>query len=227
MNLTELYARLGLGPLSNLSMAEGATIKEASQPRIISYANEGLRALYSRFQILEKYMAVRLQEGVVRYPLLPENASTQDPEGFILDTAEEPYTGDLVRILRASDGSRNDLPLNSNESPLSIYTPEPSLLLVPFEAAGSVIYLSYQAMPADLPLDGSVTDIELPRVLEDALVAYIAHAVYRDMNTETSMFRSQEHLGRYEMICGRNEEKDLLGLTTAGQEEKFEARGFC
>lgn len=228
MILEELLRRLAIGPLSNIALGgSGAGIPDAKIPQVVAYINEGLREIYSRFPIKEKSLALRLSEGKVRYRLVETNATTRDAEGgFILDTEENRFNGDVLKVLTASDGSGNRLPLNDRDSSLAIFTPEPDMVLIPHPIADQIIYIVYQALPEEIFTEDLDQTIPITRLLEDALIAYVAHCAYRDMNTEVSMLSAQQHLSRFELRCSTTNENDLVNAENYGGGQKFYDRGF-
>lgn len=228
MILEDLLRRLSRGPLSNLAIGGSGTgaIPEGKIPQIVSYVNEGLRALYTRFPIKESRLVLRLSLGVTRYRLVKTNASTVEPTGFILDTQEKPFEGDVIKIIAANNSAGQELPLNSIDDPLSIFTPEPDTIVIPNSYDGGVLFLAYQALPDEIYENEIEQPIPISRLLEDALIAYVAHCVYRDINSETAVLSSQQHLSRYENICARNVEADLVSTQAHGMATKFYDRGF-
>lgn len=228
MIIAEMFRRLSYGELSDLALSNNGSgeITEGKQPQIITYANEALRALYARFVLSEKVLALQIQSGKTRYRLSAEEALSNNEDGFILDTEAEPFEDDLIKVLRVTDSAGCDRPLNDPDNLYSAYTPEPTLLEVPLNCPRQVLYLTYQAMPRDLLIEEVGQEVSVPRLLEGAVTAYIAYCVYRDMGTETSFVKSQEHLGRYETICGQNQDADLLSTSSVGSATKFEQKGF-
>ena len=90
MKVSELFYRLSVGELSNLSMSnEGSgEIREKDKGKLIVYTNAALKALHKRFVIVTKEVLVETIDHITNYPLkkryaLSSNANT--PYKFIID----------------------------------------------------------------------------------------------------------------------------------------------
>lgn len=233
MIVSELFTQLSLSELSNLSLAnDGAgTIKEASKGKIILLANDAMRRLYTRYILTEKTLILSLKANITDYLLQTQHAVSaiapeNTAEAYIEDTAEEPFLGDVVRVLDVYDSLGNQYTLNDAGNPLSLFTPKGNLLQVPHPDPARSMAVVYQAFP--VKLTGSETQtIELPALLEPALRAYIAHSLYNGMNTAEAVAASQRFLGRYEDICQEAESKDLLSANrSSAQTTKFQNNGW-
>lgn len=234
MNVQELFRRLSLGELSNLGIGnDGAgTIKESGKPKIIMLANDGLRALYARFILREKTLILDLKPNIASYNLRPIHALSQvaednDAEAYIVDSVEEPFTGDLIRVLEAYDNLGQPFVLNNADDPMSLFTPQPDVLQIPNPLTGQLMAVTYQAKSIPL-VDGNENQaIDLPEILESILTAFIAHKVYSQMNTPEAAVRSKYYFDIYEMGCLEIEQKNLLGSSrSSSQKLKFNANGW-
>lgn len=233
MNLTELYRRLSLGELSNLSIGNegGGSITDRGKPKIVLHANTTLKKLYARFNILEKQLVLETRPHRTEYHLHPQHAFTQisdsNPhECFIIDNDERPFTGDLVRPVEAFDNSGQRYVLNEDGSYFSLYYTKPEVLTIPDPLLGQVFAVSYQALHPEL-LDGDdEQEISIPSVLETALTAGIAGEIYKNMNTQEASMNASLHYATYEDICGRVEQNDLLARTRSNTGFKFEQNGW-
>lgn len=233
MNISDLYKTLSYGELSNLSMgmdASGAIAKDA-KPRIIHYANEGLTRLYGRFVLKEKDIIIELVDHITNYHLLRKYAESYfDPEEvrypYIKDLFNEPFTEDVIKILAVYNSEGRKLPLNDNNRADSVFTPTGKILQVPRPVRGVSLSVLYQAKHDELLLDNEDQEIELPEVLQGALVAFIAYKVFSHMNTDVSSAKSQEHLGIYNSICDEVEQNDLVNSSISTTNSRFEQLGW-
>jgi hypothetical protein len=229
MNLEELYRRLSYGELSNLAISgEGSgTIITEKRPTIISHLNDGMRKLYSRFNLREKTVVIRVQEGKMDYLLQPRYSTqaAQVPHPYIMDTAQDPFIGDIVRILEVFDSYGQLLPLNDSGLEDSLFTPQADILQIPNHTAGSEVAANYQAFAVPIEL-GSTDEIEIPFALESALQSWIAYKVYTNMNTPEATAKGKEHLGLYENTCVTAEANNILGASNVSTISRFELQGF-
>lgn len=236
MNVTQLLQRLSYGPLSNLSMANGGdgSILVGKHPSLITYANEALLKFYSKFNLKEAELVLQQMATVTGYRLQSkyslENA-TANPTlpHYIIDSATKPFTDDLIKVLAVYQTGGAQAPLNDDNASNSLFTPTFDLLQVPDPEDGAPLYVIYQAKHAPLAGDGDsylAQEIELPDVLEEALISYIAHKVYFYMNGAENAVKSADYLKIYTNICNDAIEQDLVSTSLSMTSAKFDSRGF-
>lgn len=235
MNLADLYQSLSYGELSNLAMAGDAngTIAVSARPRIVHYTNEALLRLYARFLLKEEDLLLEMHEDISLYWLLPRFAVNYVPEGpadtepvrYILDLPEAPFRGNLIKVLSVFDSTGCKLPLNDDEQPLSLFTPQANLLQVPHPRPEGGLAVLYQARHPKIQGDLEET-IEVPEILLGALTSYIAYKVFSHMNTQDSTAKAQEHMAVYEAICAEAVEKDLVNTSISSSNARFHQRGW-
>lgn len=232
MLLSELYNQLSLGELSNLSMGNNGSgeVKPTAKPAIVMHANEALLRLHSKFILKEKNLILGLLDHISTYKLQQAYTVSAGAEGnsrYILDTVDDPFTGDIVRILEAQDSSGVDLNLNNDSDPLSLYTPQSEIIQVPNPKAGRAISLSYQAYHAELVHDDNADpEIEIPELLEGALKAYIGYKIFSNMQTQAAVARANDLRGLYEFTCNEVIEKDLISESRSAVTNKFHENGW-
>jgi hypothetical protein len=234
MNISDLFKRLSLGPLSNLSITnEGSGgIIVAKHPQMIQYANEALLRLFSRFRLLEKDVLVQMEENVTNYHLKPEFTESSGKEGnplYIKDLGGEPFEGDVIQILEVYDAWGRKMTLNDADRPSSLFTPQHDVLQVPALSAGEALAIHYQARHPVLLDQGDeylLQKIVIPFSLEGALIKHIAYQTYNDMNGPENIMKGQEYLASYDAICMEVADRDLINQTFATSHHKLEMRGF-
>lgn len=233
MQVSDLFRSLSFGELSNLSMAnEGnGTIKEESKPKLLLYANEALLRLYSRFVIRERDVLIRMYKHITNYHLLPRfavvagAAMNVETIRYIRDLPKEPFEQEALMILAVYDSNGSRLPLNDENQPLSVFTPQTNVLQVPVPEDGKYLSVSYQCAHSVLTIDPDAY-IYVPEVLKGAFTAYIAYKVFSHMNTQESTAKAQEHMAVYDGICTELEAKNTLSTSVSNTFSLFEARGF-
>ena len=233
MQVSELLERLSYGELSNLAISNNGngTIIEAQQPKIISYTNEGLLRLYSRYVLEESDVLVQLYDSITLYNLLPAFAvhyvpgseEFSEPIRYLLDTADAPFKDEVIRITTLFDNYGQHIPLNDEERHDSCFSPQVKVLQVPDPISDKVITVRYQKRHSKL--NGELTQIiTCPDVLLGALTSYIAYKVYSHMNSVESNAKAQEFNANFEQICNEVMDRDLVSSSVSQTNTRF-ARG--
>lgn len=238
MILSELFARLSYGELSNLALSQegSGTILVAKIPQLVRYTNEALLRLYSRFLLAEKSVIIEQVAHITTYELRPKNAERHVPPAtypFIKDLLGDAFEDDVIKILEAHDSFGREFFLNDATKENSLFTPFPNVLQVPKPIAGAALSILYQARHPILVdvvgpgLDDVLTqNVDIPFSLEGALQALIAAAVYSHMNGVENINKSREYLQNAEAISFEVEQKDLVSQSNATSAHKFHQRGF-
>lgn len=235
MKLQELYERLSYGELSNLSIAsEGdGTIQTEARPRVLLQINEGLLKLHSRFVLKEQELFLQLHEENRLYYLrrpyavnyTPGPGEVSQPLRYILDTPENPFIGDLIKVMRVYDECGDEVPLNDDGLCNSLFTPKPDLLQVPTDCHTGKLSLMYQARHPKLTGDLN-QEIDIPDFLWGALSAYVAYKIFSNMNSQDGKEKAQEHLAFYELECENIKKQDIANSSISTTHSRFEARGW-
>jgi hypothetical protein len=236
MQLKDLFRDLSYGQLSNLAIGGNGTgvINEDGKPRIVSYTNEALLRLHSKFLLRENILFFGQVEHLTYYYMLERYARSgltdppcaETPHLYILDNADEPYQGDLIKIMQVLDEFGTQIPLNDAERADSIYTPQPNLIQIPEPIDGKVLSVEYQARHPIIGQDDFCQEIDLPYVLEGALKSYIAYKVYSDMNGQENAAKAVEHMAMYTGICDEVTSMDTVSQSRSTTPVKFFERGF-
>lgn len=233
MNVADLFTRLSYGELSNLAMAvNGAgTIQEQDQPKIITYANEGLIRLYSKFSLLERDVLIEMLSHITNYHLSSRFAETKynpdvEPFPYIKDLPQEPFSDDVIKVLSVYDTLGRELPLNDPEQNESVFTPQANVIQVPRPLEGVALSVHYQAKHPTLSEQQQEDEILLPEVLHGALTAFIAYKVHSHMNTQEATARGQEHYTMYSSIVQSVEESDTASTSVSSTNSRFQKRGW-
>lgn len=236
MNVLELFRKLSFGELSNIAIGNDGdgTIKDGAKAKIIMHANTGLERLYSRFILSEKSLLLTCLSHVATYHLHPIHALSQASEEntndiYLVDSPDDPFIGDVVRVIEAWDNTQQPMPINKANNPRSIFTPKFDTVQVPVPMLDQVIALNYQAYHPQLLDEGDgfeEQEILLPRFLESALTSFIGHKVYADLGTQEAMGRSQALLNTFEALCRDAEEKDLVSNSRSTGGTLFEQNGW-
>lgn len=232
MRVGDLFQRLSLGELSNLSIGmDGAgTIEPGKRDQIVMMANSVLVEIYSRFVHRTGFVTLELQPNLKKYRLSPENAVSNTTSGntaprYIKDSVQEPFTGGVIRILSVTH--QEDPEAAAKEDPLDVRPLSFDGVFVKNPRAGVFLEIEYQARHPELGLPANTTDeISLAPYLEEALQVKVAAAVYAGMNGEGQMAKSMALLSRFEEICQRVKEEGLLQELPQVSIDRFGMGGF-
>lgn len=239
MNVTQLLQRLSYGPLANLSMSNDGdgTIADNRKKAVIAHANDGLLELYTKFNLREAELIIQQDETITAYRInskysLENAAANPTLPHYIIDSPTAPFTDDFVKILRVVS-EFGDVPLNDDNRDDSVYTPSIDLLQVPDPEQGKPLYIIYQAKHLPISDDYSIVPdfgnqiIDLPAVLEEALVSYVAYKIYFHMNGQENTAKASDHFQNYNRVCAEVTENDLVSTSLSSTSSKFGDRGFC
>ena len=240
MNLRTLFNELSRAELSNLSMSNdgNGTISEANIPKLVIYTNQGLLALYTRFQLAYNQLVLEMRAHITNYHIDSDYAeSNQDScvpleDRYIKDLCREHYIDDAIKLVSIYDHSNRYRTLNDDGDYLSIFTPQPLILQIPMPQERLPIFLTYQAMHKKLKYEGLTINqilnqrVKVPYFLHDALKNYIANKVFNHMGGQENIIRSKELELNYEKICLDVEDKDLINQTSSYTHTKLEQKGF-
>jgi hypothetical protein len=232
MDIAELFQKLSYGELSNLAMSgEGSgEILEAYHPKIVLYTNEGLTRLHSRFPLKENDVLVEMHSHITNYHLLPRFSRQHEPKlektCYILDLPLEPFVDEVIKVTAVYNTYGERLPLNNDNHPESVFTPQAKVLQVPRPQEGAALSIVYQTMHETLDHTKLNQPISLPDTLVTALTAYIAYKVYSHINTAEASSKAQEHYAFYESVCGEVIEHDLVSATVSTSNTRFYNGGW-
>lgn len=208
VSVSELFKQLSYGELHDLKvgLAGIGQLKEERWNQVIHLANEGLKRLHQRFELIHPYQVIDVPvEGVV----VPLNAmaiqviSLLMEDGSSLTFRTHPVPGEIFVFNRRLSFPRGSAAYRvqvtwQNRHPLLYPITQPSHLEQP-------IYLSTEMWAA--------------------LRAHIAAEMYGNMSTSDSAANAAKYRGKYEAVCA---EMESTGGTVQGMLDKqvFHERGF-
>lgn len=232
MQVSDILKKLSYEHLRNLSMSTAVPgeIRESDRPTIIGYINDGLNRIYSRFNLLERQLIINQYAHITNYHFsklyaLHNTDRPVDNYPYILDLPAEQFNDDFVRVLAVTD-EYGERPLNDKDNPRSVYTPYPNVIQVPEPKENHPISVVYQATHPRLELSVTTAALQIPVVLEAPLLSIVASFVYRDMNTQDTTTKSQQHELQFETACKELEEKGNASISSYNAGHKFHERGF-
>lgn len=242
MKVSEFFAALSYGELSNLSIGTEGTgsIKEADQPKVIGHLNNALTQLYSRFAHKIDYVILRPQADLQRYVLDPAyavsdtDAANTNPR-YLIDTEEDAFLGNLIKIrsiLQLPNETLHeteplDLLINGGHACGTLKTLSWNTLFIETPDTDHDIRLEYQAKHSKLSIPVVLTEeIEVHPLLEEALVVKVASRIFASMLGEENAAKAQRLEAQYEYLSGLVDAKDILQQSSSDAHGKLIARGF-
>lgn len=230
--VSDVYKALALTTLKSAGFItdDKIGIEDWGKPEVLALINEGLTRLHSRFQLKTNNCIVEMKEGRTDYPLQKiysyeyfDPTKVQYP--FIMDTPQEPFQEDVIKILEVYDSRGNRRTLNDTGSNSEgLFTPRPDTLQVLWPRKFEALNVQYQAKHPDVSEEGQYVD--LPETLYSALENWVGYRYHTGLNTEGSTAKAAEYLQLYESICGEITNHALVGHTDSFTNTKFEKRGW-
>ncbi len=234
MTLAEFFSKLSYSHLSELAISGNGSgqIVDADQPKIVQRINEGLLKFYARFPLRIKTLSLMTYAAVNEYYLRPDfalNSDSLEEYKYIIDTVLVPFPNDLLMIESIVDSDGDPVPLNDADDEDSWHTPSYDSITIDAPVTGDLFKIRYRAMPVEIslgPIEATEVTLPIPRILEAALLAYVAGQIYGNMSMEGAMAKSQHFLEMYEDECKIIEERNLLNSSYSNTNIKPQLNGW-
>lgn len=226
MTLLDILKDLTYGELAGLALGSWTPDEFDNQPdphqyeQIVSHINLGLKEIYKRFFLRSREIDIQQHEEISTYKLASEYAASNTAsaialsERYILDTAEDPFEDDILKIEEVYDEEGTKLPMNDITDEDSVYTPSYRTVQIPApndELSFSVQYRAcHPKIPVTLDTDPADIEVELPNSLHAALLQYVGYRA----NLRTNPEKSANYWQQFEKSC---EHVDRLGLEVQGE----------
>ena len=229
MNLRQLIDHLVQNNLYQFNMA-----KNEQFPAIINALNLELTQLYSRYPVLEKDVAFRRFPEISLYHLTRRYCRSNDESKelykYILDTKDNPFLGDILKIENAYTESGQHIVLNDNNNPRSWFTPSFDTIQIPntTDIDTRIAIIGYKAKPEHI--DPNTTDFEkdiyIPSYLEEPMIYGITMRVAERLPTQTGMQVVQMAQAKYKELCDNVDTLNLFHENNVSTNIKLGMRKF-
>lgn len=229
MNLRQLIDHLVQNNLYQFNMA-----KNEQFPAIINALNLELTQLYSRFPVLEKDVAFRRFPEISLYHLTRRYCRSNDESKelykYILDTKDNPFLGDVLKIENAYTESGQHIVLNDNNNPRAWFTPSFDTIQIPntTDIDTRIAIIGYKAKPEHI--DPNTTDFEkdiyIPSYLEEPMIYGITMRVAERLPTQTGMQVVQMAQAKYKELCDNVDTLNLFHENNVSTNIKLGMRKF-
>lgn len=189
--------------------------------KLLPVINTALRQLYIDHQVSQKELVLRTSADMTRYFLTVEHATTNvsPSDKYIIDSEDNPYTGDLGRIDEVLDeDGRRIYSAHENYTGGFVRMPQWNCLVFSIPADGKEFLVRYRASAPVMTDDQTDADVELalPPGYVDLLRLQVAQRVYGAQKTQESILKSSQYRTEAADLAAR-----LLGQDTA-QEGSFD-----
>ena len=229
MNLRQLIDHLVQNNLYQFNMA-----KNEQFPAIINALNLELTQLYSRYPVLEKDVAFRRFPEISLYHLTRRYCRSNDESKelykYILDTHDNPFLGDVLKIENAYTESGQHIVLNDNNNPRAWFTPSFDTIQIPntTDIDTRIAIIGYKAKPEHI--DPNTTDFEkdiyIPSYLEEPMIYGITMRVAERLPTQTGMQVVQMAQAKYKELCDSVDTLNLFHENNVSTNIKLGMRKF-
>lgn len=220
MRLQDIFDQLSSGEFSQLSIGGAAqgVIDETNYAKVLGHINLGLVALYRRFNLKEGQLVLRLQANQTTYKLNSAYAvnarRSTEPVRYIIDTVDEPFSDDIIKVERVLDEQGVSLPLNDASDPTSVTTPSTKALFVPEDIDLQDLTVVYRAMHPKITVglgyfDPTRVEVQLPDTHLAALLYYVASRVNNPIGVVNEFHAGNTYAAKYEAECAELEGKGL------------------
>lgn len=204
MNTRALLAQLSYGELSGLGLGnEGdGTIRTRDMGKVLTFINDGLQDLYTKFLVKESVVHVQLLDYVTNYILVPRFALSNAPqpdvaEPYILDNNRDKFKGDVGKIYAVYDSNGKERPINDETSLDSVFIRAKETLTVPIPDKNVVLFVHYQTTHPRITMENLDEELDIPDMLTPALRSYVAHKLFLSIGSADSLHKAQEYQGQY------------------------------
>lgn len=229
MNLRQLIDHLVQNNLYQFNMA-----KNEQFPAIINALNLELTQLYSRYPVLEKDVAFRRFPEISLYHLTRRYCRSNDESKelykYILDTKDNPFLGDVLKIENAYTESGQHIVLNDNNNPRAWFTPSFDTIQIPntTDIDTRIAIIGYKAKPEHI--DPNTTDFEkdiyIPSYLEEPMIYGVTMRVAERLPTQTGMQVVQMAQAKYKELCDNVDTLNLFHENNVSTNIKLGMRKF-
>jgi len=241
ITLMQLFKDLTYGELAQLSVGNLIPSDLESEPdpkdydRILTHINLGMKELYKRFFLLSREIYIQQYEEIEVYELHSRfnqtNVASLEPIKYILDTPQNPFLDDVLKIEEVYDEGGNKLPMNDITEELSIYTPSFRSVQYPYPKNENIFAVQYRASAPRIEyvrgMNPEEIELDLPNSLHEALIYYIAHRVHAGMG-QGIRDNNQESGAYYQKFEASCKIVELHGLEVQGEpgDWRFDRHGW-
>lgn len=184
MRLQTILDHLRFGVLKGVDAGKYDSMHQPQDyPELLNFINLALSDLHTELPLRNETIFVDLNESISTYFLTGDYAATStsgQPVKYIQDTADDPFTDNVITITKIEDELGNPYVLNDSNDCESITLPVFNAINVPNPQTGKTLKISYKANHPiiDIQTLSPTTEILIPTTVLNALGLYIKYQVY-------------------------------------------------
>lgn len=236
MLLSDVFRRLKSGELESYFVGSDLIDSIGSEywPQMIDNINMALTKMHTKFPLIEQQVVLQQYEHIAVYTLDSQfaetNTTSNEPYKYIKDSKYEPFNDNILRIDRVYNECMDyKLPINDPNDCCSVFTPAYNKLQVPTPEKENALIIVYRGDHTQIPVtvtDPTVIKINIPKYLDEALLAYVGHRYLSGKNTELTSNLSSKLYAKYLSICNEIEERNLVLQAQGGINTHPEIQGW-
>lgn len=234
MLLSEIFEQLTYGELSQLKLggSNGEGILSANYPAVVAHINLGMTELYKKFPLSVKEVSIQQYASISTYflnPIYGINSGTTEPIKYIIDSAGSPFVDTVFKIEEVLDTDELPIKLNDRNTTGSVFTPQYNSIKLPAPNDTDITIVRYRSGHTKIDvagLDPETKEVELPIILLEALLLYVAARVYAGAPSLDGSNESQIHLAKFAAACNRVKDEDLINEENYAN-TKLEIKGWA
>lgn len=225
MTVDDLINDLKYGELSAHGIFALDPLSNKNREKLIAVINMGLLTLYTRFPLLTKELTLKQLNTVTKYKLSSDFARSEGGSViYIIDTEDDPFTDDVIRIEAVYDDIACECVLNNTSDCNVILTPSMDTLEIPYPIDG--VYLSVVYRAKHPYVSDNKPDILLPEHLKPVLLNYIAHRIYSGVAAQDGMALAQAFYQKYMMLSNELNQDGMVNKADGEYFEQFVKGGW-
>lgn len=223
MLVQDFFDQLTYGELAQVEIGgiETTGIVPEVYPNVVSQINLGLIALAKRFPL--KVVTVRVQEydTINLYKLHTDfavNGGSAEPIKYIEDTVDDPFVNNVLKVEYIKDYTDAEYPV---EVPFNVLSDADSILkrthnsfYIPDTSTPRPLNVTYRATLDAInldTLDPDVDEIDIPPVLNEALLYFVAARLHANRPTiDGQENTSLKYMQMYESELAKIDNENLL-----------------
>jgi len=231
MLLSEIFDQLATGELAQHKYGKSGVIEPADYPALIRHVNMALTELHKRFPLKTKELKIAQFSNISLYHLNIKHAvsNTGSTETkYIIDSADNPFLDDLIKIDSVYDDYGEQIPLNDEALDKSVFMAGYDTIQIPFSVDGLNIYVIYRAKHADISTISlpNETEVDIPSTLLEPLLSYIAARCYSTLNSQLGNTTSSFYFSKFNLYCEKITEDNVLNEARSMTNNKLHYKGF-
>lgn len=231
MKVSNIFNDLKYGELRHFNLGESEIegLFPVHHNMIINLINQGLLDIYARVPLMFKEVFIQPKTNMTIYRLVEKHAvsnTTPNVPKFILDSPEEPFYGNIIKINAVYDKNGCSIVLNDTAACNSIFVVGMDTIQIPNPSDVDPLSIIYRTFPKELYENGDITqEVDIPYVYKQALIHFIVAKCHLSRAHMDSEMKESTYMAKYNAEI---EYQKSLGhmIVDETSQTKFAERGF-